>query len=964
MSFNLTELLFIAITYLTFLFGTAYITERGWIPARVIYHPITYILSLGVFTSVWTFYGTFELAKESGYSFLASYLGGSAAFFLAPVILVPILRITRTYQLSSLADLFAFRFRSATAGTLTAIFSLLAILPLISIQIHAVTDSLHILNQDLSSDQVAIGFCTLIALFSILFGARNPSLRYNRTGLIVAMATGSLIKLIAIGTIALYALYGVMGGPGGLDLWLQQHPEEVKVFNTPLDSDMWRTMLLGFFSAIIVMPHTFHMMFTENTSSNSLHKASWGIPLYLLLLALAVPPILWAGIKLGVGDHPAFLILNMGVALDSNFLTILAFIGGLAAASGIIIVATISITSMLQNHIVLPLIPPIATHELYSRLLWLRRSLIIVMMLFSYLFYSKIGLNFNLQWLGTLAFIAFMQFLPGILATLFWPGANRTGFCLGLIAGMGTWIITMLLGLLTGTDTALLIQQDWHQIAIYALAANITIFLLASLIAKSSKEEIASASACLHNSIQRPISPQLDISNSDELVELLSKKLGKETAQREIDNALKELKLTKKELDAIDLMRLNTLIESRLSALFGPVGASSLLYQNTEKNTLDQYRTQDIHLLEGQLENYQTQLSGLAAELDNLRRHHRMTLQRLPIGACSLDEKGQVIFWNAEMEHFTGLSTSSVLTKKLVNIAAPWGELLFNFSALNQNHLLSHHMLINGENCWLSLHKASLADDTDAMVILLENETENQILVNRLSHNERLASIGRFAAGVAHEIGNPVTGIACLAQNLKYETEDPIILESGEQIVAQTARITRIVQSLIRFAHTGQSDGQRFEENISLKELTDEAIHLVSMDSRGRQIQLMNNIDNTVNVGGDPQRLLQVFVNLINNACDASPDNSSIWLDAYERNSSLEVTVTDEGSGIVKEHQDKLFEPFFTTKDPGKGTGLGLPLVYNIIEEHYGSISIVSPANKNQNNGTQVVITLPKSLQE
>ncbi len=966
MNFNLTELLFIATTYLTFLFGTAYITEKGWIPTRIIYHPVTYVLSLGVFTSVWTFYGTFAQAKTSGYSFLASYLGGSAAFFLAPVILVPILRITRTYQLSSLADLFAFRFRSATAGTLTALFSLIAILPLISIQIHAVTESLNILNQDFSSEQVAVGFCTLIALFSILFGARNPSLRYNRTGLIVAMATGSLIKLIAIGSIALFALYGVMEGPGGLELWLQQHPEETEVFNTPLDSDMWRTMLLGFFSAIIVMPHTFHMMFTENTSSNSLHKASWGVPLYLLLLALAVPPILWAGIKLGVGDQPAFLILNMGVALNSNFLTILAFIGGLAAASGIIIVATISITSMLQNHIVLPLVPPVATHELYSRLLWLRRTLIIVMMLFSYLFYSKIGLNFNLQWLGTLTFIAFMQFLPGILATLFWPGANRTGFCLGLIAGMGTWIITMLLGLLSGTDieTAQFIQQDWHQIAIYALAANITIFLLASVITKSSKEEIASASACLHNSLQRPVGPQLDIGNSDELVELLSKRLGKATAQREIDNALTELSLHNKELDAIDLMRLNTLIESRLSALFGPVGASLLLNQNAEDNTLNYYRTQDIHLLEGQLENYQTRLSGLAAELDNLRRHHRMTLQRLPIGACSLDEKGQIIFWNEEMEHFTGLRTPSVLTKKLATIAAPWGELLSDFSTQKQNHLLSHHMLINEENCWISLHKASLADDTNAMVILLENETENQILVNRLSHNERLASIGRFAAGVAHEIGNPVTGIACLAQNLKYETDDPIILESGDQIVAQTDRITRIVQSLIRFAHTGQSDIQRFEESVNLKTVTDEAIHLVSMDSRGRQIQLINNINAEVIVGGDPQRLLQVFVNLINNACDASPENSIVWLDTQEHSSSIEVTITDEGSGIIKEHQDKLFEPFFTTKDPGKGTGLGLPLVYNIIEEHYGSIRIVSPANKNQNNGTQVVITLPKSLQE
>ena len=967
MSFDLSELLIIGITYLTFLFGTAYITERGWIPARIIYHPVTYILSLGVFTSVWTFYGTFAMAKESGFSFLASYLGASAAFFLAPVILVPILRITRTYQLSSLADLFAFRFRSATAGTLTAVFTLLATLPLISIQIQAVADSLHIINQDFTSNQIAIGFCTVIALFSILFGARHASLRYSRTGLIVAMATGSLIKLIALGGFAIYVFFNVLDGPAGLEQWLKANPTQLDVFNTPLDSDMWRTMLLGFFSAVIVMPHTFHMMFTENTSSNSLHKASWGVPLYLLLLALAVPPILWAGIKIGVADQPAFLILHLGMGLQSDFLTILAFIGGLAAASGIIIVATISISSMLQNHLILPLLPVPSTQQLYTRLLWLRRLLIIVIMLCSYLFYTRIGLNHNLHWLGTLAFIAFMQFLPGILATLFWPGANRKGFCLGLIVGMGIWIFTMLLGLMSEVESTFevtfLAEQGWHQIAIYSLAANITVFLLTSLITRSSAEEITSASACLHNSLQRPVGPQLNIRHSDELVELLCKRLGRLTAQREIDNALNELNLNSGELNAIDLMRLRTLIESRLSALFGPVEASALLNQQSHDSTLGQYRTRDIHLLEGQLENYQTQLSGLAAELDNLRRHHRMTLQRLPVGACSLDEKGQIIFWNSEMELFTGLAASSVLSKNLKNLAPPWGDLLADFSHQDQNHLLSHHLLIDEENCWLSLHKASLADDSDAMVILLENETENQILVNRLSHNERLASIGRFAAGVAHEIGNPVTGIACLAQNLKYETDDEIILESGEQIVEQTHRITRIVQSLIRFAHTGQSDIQEMQEAVDLKHIIDEAIHLVSMDSRGKQIRLINHTDATTSVSGDPQRLLQVFVNLINNACDASPVNSSIWIDAEVGSNSVKVTVTDEGSGILPEHQSRLFEPFFTTKDPGKGTGLGLPLVYNIIEEHYGSISVVSPANKNQNKGTQVVITLPRSPQ-
>ncbi|WP_417227421.1 ATP-binding protein [Amphritea sp.] len=963
MNFNLTELIFIAIAYLTALFGTAYITERGWISKRIIYHPITYVLSLGVFTSVWTFYGTFALAKESGYSFLASYLGASGAFFLAPVILIPILRITRTYQLSSLADLFAFRFRSATAGTLTALFSLIAILPLISIQIQAVSDSLHILNQDFSSDQIAIGFCTLIALFAILVGARNPSLRYNRTGLIVAMATGSLIKLFAMVTIALYALFNVMDGPGGLELWLQQNPQELAIFDTPLDSDMWRTMLLGFFSAIIVMPHTFHMMFTENTSSNSLHKASWGIPLYLLIMALAVPPILWAGIKLGIADQPAFLILNLGIQLDSNFLTTLAFIGGLTAASGIIIVATISIASMLQNHLILPFTPPLATDRLYSRLLWLRRILIVVMMLSSYLFYSEVGLNYNLHWLGTLAFITFMQFLPGILATLFWPGANRNGFCLGLTAGMAIWIISMLTGLLGGdafnAEAVILDDKNWHQIAIYALSANIIVFLLASILTRSSQEEIASASACLHNSLQRPVGPQLNINHSDELVDLLSPRLGSTTAQREIDHALKELNLLSGELNAIDLVRLRTHIESRLSALFGPVEASTLLNQQLQTGPVDEYRTRDIHLLEAQLETYQTRLSGLAAELDNLRRHHRMTLQRLPVGACSLDEKGQIMFWNEEMEHFTGQKNSSVLTRKLISLPAPWGELLDSFSREETNHLLSQHLLIDGENCWLSLHKANLADDSESMVILLENETENQLLVNRLTHNERLASIGRFAAGVAHEIGNPVTGIACLAQNLKYETEDPYILESAEQIVTQTQRITRIVQSLVRFAHSGQSDNQQHLESINLKELTDEALHLVSMDSRGRALKLSNNIDSTVHISGDPQRLMQVFINLINNACDASPDQGAVWLEATPGNNSVVITINDEGSGISPEHINKLFEPFFTTKDPGKGTGLGLSLVYNIIEEHYGSINVVSPANKNQNNGTQVVITLP-----
>lgn len=204
-----------------------------------------------------------------------------------------------------------------------------------------------------------------------------------------------------------------------------------------------------------------------------------------------------------------------------------------------------------------------------------------------------------------------------------------------------------------------------------------------------------------------------------------------------------------------------------------------------------------------------------------------------------------------------------------------------------------------------------------------------------------------------------MTGIACLAQNLKLETDNPDILETGEQIVGQTKRISKIVDSLVRFAHAGRQEPEREHTSVNLYDCIDEAIHLVSLDTRGKQLTYLNNVARDIIVSANGQQLLQVFVNLLNNACDASELHDCIWLDANADDERIIVTVTDEGSGIDPELKAQLFEPFFTTKEPGKGTGLGLTLVYNIIQDHYGSIDLISPANNKQNKGTQIVITLP-----
>jgi Na+/proline symporter/signal transduction histidine kinase len=963
--FSIHGLFIAGVSYLLFLFGAAYLTERGKLPKRLVRHPLVHALSLGIYASVWTFYGIFGIVQDAGITYLTSYLGATLAFVLAPAIMVPILRISRTHQLSSLADLFAFRFRSGPVGTLTSVLVVAATLPLIAIQIQAVADSLYLLNKDAPRDLIAATFCAVMALFAILFGARHASLRNRNNGLVFAMAVESVIKLAALLIIAGYALFAILGGPSGLELWLQQNPAALEHIQRIPENENWNTLLLAFFATTIVMPHMFHLAFTENSSALSLQKASWVMPLYLLLMAVTVPIIVWAGIKLEATDVTEYLVLNIGVVLNSRTLTLLAFIGGLSAASGVIIVATVSMASMLQNHLLLPITRVPDNVRFYNWLLWLRRILILVLMSGSYLFYTQLARPDALYLLGLIAFISFLQFLPGLLATLFWAGINRWGFVLGLCAGIGSWLLSMLLPMALDQSISLfdfdISTDDWHQQAVFALLLNCVVLVVASRLFPTTEEERKAGNACMLNVMQQPMGIRLNATRVEDFEALLRPRLGAETAKRELQSAIAQLGINYEVLSPLDLLRLRTQLEQHLSGLVGPVEAATILEPLDRQDPIEGFRARDVHLLESQLEQYHQRLGGLAAELDELRRYHRLTLQKLPVGVCTLDSDGRILFWNAEIEHYTGLSVDDVLTWRPASLPTPWGELFTRVTDSDQSHLSSQKLTLNGQPRWFSLHKAQLNEQKAhaGMVILLEDESDTLMLADKLAHNERLASIGRFAAGVAHEIGNPVTGIACLAQNLKFETESPLVLESGEQILDQTRRISRIVQSLVRFAHTGRQDHVTQHEPVSIHACIAEAIQLVSLDSRGRHQRYSNAVPPQLQVVGDLQQLLQVFVNLLNNACDASPDQGLISISACQEDEKVIVRMLDEGSGIPSELQDRLFEPFFTTKDPGKGTGLGLPLVYNIIEEHYGNIEILSPADKKQNKGTLVVITLP-----
>lgn len=970
MSFSATGLVLASLVYLLLLFGVAWITEQGMLPKQWVRHPLVYTLSLGVYAGIWAVYAAIGMAAETGYGFLAYYLGISGAFLLAPVLLNPIMRIARAYQLTSLADLFAYRYRSQWAGTLVTLCSGAAILALLSMQIQAVAVSASILAPDTSPKAMSLLFCLIVLLFAILFGARRNQNSENHQGLVLAIAFDSLVKVGALLTLGGVVLFQVFDGMAGLDTWLAANKAATGTMTLAIDDGSWRALMLMSFAGALVLPHMYHMTFSENPSPKSLAKASWGLPLYLLLLALPVPVILWGGQALDVGTAPNFHALGVAQALDSPLLSLLMYIAGLSAASGLMIVSTLALAGMVLNHVVLPVKTPRDQADIYRWLQWVKRLLIAVIIFFALLFHETVGQELDLAILGAISLSGMLQLLPGALGVIYWPEGNRRGLIAGLATGLVIWLATLVLPFshtinpLAWFDVPLVPDySNWHIFTFISITANVTVFGLFSILSASSAEETSAAQACSLGALSRPQRRELLASSSTEFIRQLADPLGYGVARREVERALAQLKLPNIEYRPYQLRRLRDQVEINLSGLLGPSVARDMVHRHLGFKPLARGNTgQDIRYVERALGDYQNRLTGLAGELDNLRRHYRQTLQNLPIPACSVGEDGEILMWNHAMEELTGITADDVVGARLMALPEHWHLLLEDFNRGEELHRYKHRLDLRGKPHWLNLHKAALSgpDHTEGgSIILVEDQTETRLLEDELMHSERLASVGRLAAGVAHEIGNPVTGISSLAQNLKLETDNPDILDTADQIQQQTRRISAILQSLMNFARTGNHAHANRYEPVSIHRCVEESVNLLSLSDKGMGIRYLNEVPEDLLVLGDEQRLVQVFVNLLANARDASPEGGTIRVSGNGDSYSAIIEVIDEGSGIPEDQLDHIFEPFYTTKAPNKGTGLGLSLVYSIVEEHYGNIQVESPANSETGIGTCVRLRLP-----
>jgi signal transduction histidine kinase len=742
-----------------------------------------------------------------------------------------------------------------------------------------------------------------------------------------------------------------------------------------MNSGTWQVTLLMFSFMTILMPHLYQTVFVENTRPDELNKASWGVSLYLLPIAFVTPIIMWAAMYQGFTDRPDDMLQRVVLSLHSPLMLVLFFIAALSAVCSSMMVGLLALSSMVFNHLVIGFYKPRhQRHTLESYIRLRKLMLLILLSILSVLLFVLVR-DQSFEILGASVFSGFQVLLPALIGVLFWPRANRIGCLCSIILGAVAWLLLQLLPFHTdvfgnhvGSRTFLSFKQEW--LGLVSIGLSLLGLVVGSLLTKQSSSEQGRALECAVYDPEPILRVQRwDISATcvTEVEQALSQQLGRRIALQQVRLALNTLGMTRQEIRPEWLTRLREQLNYNLSALLGPAAAQDMLDQALPYQArIDMPQIVMRHSLEQQLDRQheKSRLSGTAAELDALRRFHRQTLHELPIGVCSIDALQTIMGWNRAMSDMTGFN-DEVIGWQLADLPAPWGPLLTRFMDQHEHQLYRQTVERYGRRYLVNLQRASLGDpEQQHQVLVVEDVTQVAELEIQVSHQDRLAAIGRLVAGVAHEIGNPVTGIAGLAQNLEADFDDPEIHEASTQILEQTQRIRHIVSALVGYARTDRLD-QTQRQMLCLRDLVEESMSLSRMGQR-RRIHFINTVDAELYVSGYGPQLHQVFINLFSNAIDASPDAPAgslgirIHVSAHRNGQNTHIEIEDDGTGLPDgELRAKLFEPFVTTKQYGQGTGLGLSLVQGIISTHGGRIQLMDKTDYDQGQGVIVQLTLP-----
>ncbi|WP_342643105.1 hybrid sensor histidine kinase/response regulator [Rhodoligotrophos ferricapiens] len=466
--FNSWTILAIALAYLGALFAVASYYDRMRKERRGKPRPLVYALSLGVYCTSWTFYGSVGLSAKKGFEFLPIYIGPIIMFGLGWPIIRHIVDLAKRQNITSIADFIAARYgKNQALGAAVSAVAVIGLVPYISLQLKAAANSLITLLTLAGTQQssllgvpilgdLALVIAIAMAAFTMLFGTRHIDTTEHQDGVIAAIALESVVKLFAFLAVGSFVVFGMMGGIGAMMGQVAQHSEIEQLLTRGFEGGRWITATLLSCIAIVLLPRQFHVTAVENTNLTDVKRAAWLFPLYLVVINIFVVPIAVAGLlTFGSGANGDMFVLALPVAAGAPIFTLIAFIGGLSAATAMVIVESLALSIMVSNNIAVPLLLRRRAYradggeDMGGFLLMCRRAAIVIIIALGYLFHRMIGNAFQLADIGLLSFAAIAQFAPAFFGGLIWRRATARGAVAGVLAGTAMWAYTLLLPALT-----------------------------------------------------------------------------------------------------------------------------------------------------------------------------------------------------------------------------------------------------------------------------------------------------------------------------------------------------------------------------------------------------------------------------------------------------------------------------------------------------------------------------------
>ncbi|MGB0723492.1 MAG: histidine kinase dimerization/phospho-acceptor domain-containing protein, partial [Gammaproteobacteria bacterium] len=806
----------VSLIYLGVLFAIAWWGDRRADEGRsLIASPTVYALSLAVYCTSWTYYGSVGRAAASGVGFLPIYLGPTLIVLMWPFLLRKMIRISRANRITSIADFISTRYgKSQLLGGQVTIIAVIGIAPYIGLQLKAISTTSNLLLQypdiQMAAERPALWqdtalYITLaLAAFTILFGTRHLDATERHEGMVAAIAFESIVKLVAFMAVGLFVTFGLYDGFGDIFSRAAQDPELTRLMDIQGGLggyESWFTLTLLAMIAVMFLPRQFQVAVVENVDERHIHRAIWLFPLYLLLINIFVLPIAFGGL-MHFGDSGVSadtFVLTLPMSNELGTLTLFAFIGGLSAATGMIIVETIALSIMVSNDLVMPVLfrlrrLGLSEHpDLSGILLTIRRATILAVLLLGYLYFRMAGEAKTLVSLGLISFAAVAQFAPAMIAAMYWRKASRLGALAGLAGGFAVWFYTLLLpsfakagvipehfleagpfGIELLRPTALLGLDQLGEIShalFWSLMVNIGLLVWVSLAFR--RDLMDSTQAALYVDIfhrvegESPARLWRGSASLDDVETLLGRFLGPAKARQALVSYARAQGLGSRE----------------------QLVADSLLVQHAER------------LLAGSI-------GGASARvmLASVVKEEPMTMDEV---LEILDEASQVIVYSRKLE------------AKSQELEAASAELR--------------------------------------------------------AANERLQELDRmkdeFVSTVSHELRTPLTSIRAFSEILRDNPE----LDADDRgkylgiVVSEAERLTRLINQILDLSKLEADRGDFEDVELDLRELIEAACENSSTLFESRGVDLRTKLDPVPPLLADRDRMMQVVVNLLSNAAKFCP---------------------------------------------------------------------------------------------